>query len=177
MTCIKCARQEITTIKPIGNVCASCFCEIIEKRVRKELREFDWVKKGERVLLVNDGSQQAAVGIAIFRRILGSVPVDIKEAHSIDYSFDRVVVPWSADEEVERRLQRVFEGKKEVEDVKVVHLMRTVMRDEIALYASVRGLQGVPRKRSEFGAVLDRFDSRYPGMKLSLLRGVEALHE
>ena len=76
MKCIKCSgKAEISSLKHIGPACRSCFLKIIEKRVRKELRLNSQIKKNDKILIIDNGTKESAVGEFLLKSIIKDLPV------------------------------------------------------------------------------------------------------
>ena len=85
-------------ISHLGDLCGICFTRQVEKRVRREVRTRFPFSKGEKILVVDDGSTSGFVTLDILKRILQSMPVqlEIKEKASEEdfVQYDKIVVPW-----------------------------------------------------------------------------------
>ena len=87
MACIKCKKPAKADIKHLGgSLCPACFTEIIEKRVRKSLRDNDWIKPKDKVLVIDDGTLKAKVGIHILDSIFKKTPFNITVKKVLQHS-------------------------------------------------------------------------------------------
>lgn len=177
MPCIKCKKPEKVDLKHLGGpLCYSCFAEVIEKRVRKSLREQDWLKPGQKVVFIDDSTLKAAVAKYLLKSIFKGQPFDIdfKKASisSVEKAakgYDRIILPWSMDDETEQFLAALMDNKK-LPKAKYIKLLVTLLDEEIILFARIKKLEGRIKKKSKLSRMLDDLEKRYPGSKFGLLR-------
>jgi len=179
MKCIKCSKTAKIGLKHLGgSMCPSCFAEVIEKRVRKSLRDNKWLKPADKAVYIDDGTLQAKTGIYLIHTIFKNQPFNfsfkkgaIKSAARLSKGYDKVLVPWSMDDEVEQYLDALFNAKK-VPKTRHIKLLINVSDEEIALFAEIKKIKGRPKKKSSLGKALDALEKRYPGSKFGLLRAI-----
>jgi len=71
--CDKCSKDSIILIRYSGaHLCASHFCEFVEKRVKCELRRQLKLKGGERIAVAVSGGKDSTVALNLMSTILGS---------------------------------------------------------------------------------------------------------
>lgn len=182
MVCIKCGAPSVVQYKT-GSLCAACFVQSVEKRVRQGLWAQSWVKPGDRLVLVHDGSTEAFVTERLVRGILGSMPVqlevrrgDIGIVPVILSEFDRVVLPWDLDDEVRSRFSALLYGTRaeSLPEDSVVKVLLGVQDWEVREYALLVGLPVTePRALDRVDSFLARMEERVPGTKFALLKGLE----
>lgn len=179
MSCIKCKKPAKIDLKHLGGpLCYSCFAEVIEKRVRKSLREQDWLKPGQKVVFIDNSTLKAAVAKYLLKSIFKGQPFDIdfKKA-SISYvekaakGYDRIIIPWSMDDETEQFLACLLDNKRLPKE-KYVKLLVNLSDEEILLFAKIKKLEGKIKKKSKLGSMLDELEKRYPGSKFGFLRSM-----
>lgn len=159
-------------------MCPSCFAEVIEKRVRKSLRDNNWLKPEDKILYIDDGTMQSGVGIFFINAIFKNKPFNFsfkkgttKSAARLSKGYDKVLIPWSMDDEVEQYLDALFNAKK-VPKTNHIKLLINVSDEEIALFAKIKKIKGKQKAKTVLGKMLDNLEKRYPGSKFGLLRSV-----
>ncbi|MCM2325368.1 MAG: hypothetical protein NDI94_02805 [Candidatus Woesearchaeota archaeon] len=90
----------------------------IEKRVRKEVREHGLIEKGDSLLVIDDGSAEAALSLYMINKIFKGMPLEI-EVKKMRFSlgkpekgYAKVIVPWNCDLENDYFLSCIFDGSK-----------------------------------------------------------------
>ncbi|MFH1849717.1 MAG: hypothetical protein ABH879_06025 [archaeon] len=168
MAC-RCGKRAATNFSHLGSLCKRCFSAIIEKRVRRELRNAG-IRPGQRVLVMGRVA-------GFFARKILTMPLDISVVRRdgrIPKGYDAVIVPWTLDDEVERFLQDVFSGRQPRAGNGHVKLFRTVTRDELSEFCMLNRLR-YSCKKNRLGRLLDRFSAKYPETKFSLLKSIERI--
>lgn len=178
MECIKCRRKAGISLRHMGNLCRSCFLEIVEKRVRKELRTKRLIRKNDLILMVDDGSKEFVVGGYLLKNIIKNLPVkiDIKKSSKNTEKYNKIIIPWSLDDEAEEFLDALFnKKKKQKQNKKIIKLLINLSDEEIKLFAKIKGFKYKKRPKSKIKKMLDLLEKRYPGYKFSLLNSTKAL--
>jgi hypothetical protein len=179
MKCIKCSGTAKIELKHLGGaLCPACFAEVIEKRVRKSLRDNKWLKPEDRIIYIDDGTLQSKVGFYLIKTIFKNQPFDIDfkkgeilSAAKLSKGYDKVLVPWNMDDEIEQFLDCLFNAKK-VPRARYIKLLINVSDEEIALFAKIKKTNARPKAKSKLGRMLDDLEKRYPGSKFGLLRSI-----
>ena len=90
--------------------------EVIEKRIRKELRIKKLIKKNDKLLIIDDNSYDSKNLMYLIKNIIGNLPVDIKvkkgkyvPGKKINFK-GKVIVPWNLDDEISLFLKYFFEN-------------------------------------------------------------------
>jgi hypothetical protein len=165
-TCHKCKRPAEARLVD-KELCRGCFTRLVEQKIRRNLRQYD-IKKDSKLHVADDASRY------IIEKVVNR-PVrivdDLKKA-------DRIAVAWTLDDENEEFLNNMFLNKKLFgkEDKKVIKLFTPLSRKELADYLRIKKIKYSPKK-TELGAMLDRMESKYPGLKTSLLKSQCKLKE
>ena len=152
--CIKCRRAASVSFRHLGELCRNCFLDVIEKRVRKGLRLSKAIRKNDKILIIDNGSVESAVGRHLLKRIIKGLPVRIicKKANlpmpdSVDKKsyykiYDKIIIPWSLDDEAEEFLEFLFNKKKPLKFGRnAVKLLKPVSEDELAMFAKLNQLK------------------------------------
>jgi hypothetical protein len=182
MKCTKCSRQARASFRQIGNLCENHFIELIEKRVRKQLRTGKIIKKNDRILFINNESKEYYAGYHLLKSIIKGLPVkiEIKKSKSLNpkpaKKYDKVIVPWSLDDEAEEFINLLFNKKKPKKfSKKSVKLLHNVSEEEIELFAKIKRFKYRKTKKSKIKQMLDKLENRYPGYKFSLLNSTKQM--
>ncbi|MBW3004659.1 hypothetical protein KY310_02410 [Candidatus Woesearchaeota archaeon] len=179
MKCIKCSRASKIDLKHLGGaLCPACFAEVIEKRVRKSLRDNKWLKPADKIAYIDDGTLQSKAGICLIKAIFQNQPFnidfkkgEIKSAEKLAKGYTKVIIPWNMDDEVTQFLDALFNSKK-VPKTKHIKLLLNVSDEEIAFFAELKKIKGKSKAKTRLGEMLDNLEKRYPGSKFGLLRSI-----
>ena len=179
MQCIKCSKPAKIDMKHLGgSLCPNCFAEVIEKRVRKSLREHDWIKPSDKIVLIDDGTLKSKVSICLLESIFKNQPfkIDFKKgtiqsAPELSKGYDKVIIPWNMDDTVEQFLDALLNNKK-VLKTRCIKLLINVSDEEITLFAKIKKIKGKKRAKTRLGKMIDELEKRYPGSKFGLLKAI-----
>ncbi len=182
MNCVKCTAP-VTVSYKTGGFCDGCFVESFEKRVRQSLWSQQWVRPGDRVLLINDGSIEGQVSERLLRQILGSMPVtvDVRAEEADSTQYQRIIIPTDLDDEVQLRLAGVLHGTEAVTE-DVVKFLVGVQDWEVKEYARVKGISSPLEAKTATSPgsisqpareLIHQMEARIPGSKFALLRALD----
>jgi len=177
MKCIKCSKQAKIDLKHIGgSLCPACFAEVIEKRVRKGLREHTKLKPTDKILFIDDGTQKSKTGIYLIKSIFKNQPfkIDIKKgtiksAQKLSKGYAKVIIPWNLDDEVEQYLDALLNNKK-IPKTKHIKFLINISNEEINYFAKIKKIKGKNKAKTKLGKMLDNLEKKYPGSKFGLLK-------
>lgn len=179
MSCSKCPGKAVYENKNTGNLCSSCFLDMIEKRIRKELKNSGWLNKNEKVLILDDNSLEANVTEDLFKKAIGSLPLQIEKSTDLNENYNHVILPWSLERETNGFLSGLFTGNnKNVEEKqmpKCIKLLKSISEEEIELIAKIKNISG-KLKGTEKNYV-SQLEKKYPGSKLALVKAVKEFEE
>lgn len=176
MSCSKCPGKAVYENKNTGNLCSSCFLDMIEKRIRKELKNSGWLNKNEKVLILDDNSLEANVTEDLFKKAIGSLPLQIEKSTDLNENYNHVILPWSLERETNGFLDELFNSKKsEKAKTKYIKLLKSVSEEEIILIAKVKNIQG--KLKGNERDYVSKLEKKYPGSKLALVKAVEEFKE
>lgn len=163
--CTRCEGEEYH-----DGLCKSCFCEVIGKRIRKDLRNQQLIKKHDR-LLVKDGLCKQ-----IIREILGGLPVEYVE----QAPYDKEILFWTMEDELEQFLDRLFTGKR-LDPLghfrSQIKLFLHVRDKELEVFAQAKHLNYTTPSRTRLAALVGDMEKKYPEVKFSLLKSIMELKE
>jgi hypothetical protein len=176
--CVKCRNKATVSLRTLGSFCNRCFLEVIEKRVRKDMRINEWIKKDDRILLIDDNSKEAKVGEYLLKSIIKGLPVKITKKKSKLGKFDKIIIPWSLDREVEASLAGIFaKSPKNQRSKKEIRLLRNVLDREIEVFAKIKGFRYANKARPKLQIMADKLEEKYPGCKFSVLNSMKFVNE
>lgn len=179
MKCVKCNKTADISLKHLGgSLCASCFIEIIEKRVRKVLREYERLRPSDKIIILDDNTLNAKMCTYMLQSIFRGQPFtfsikkgSISSAEKLAKRKIKVVIPWNMDDEVEQYLDALFNGKK-IKKTRFIMPLLGISCEEIEYFAKIKGITGKSKAKTKLGRMLDELEKRYPGSKFGLLRSI-----
>lgn len=187
MKCFKCKKNKaVVDLFYIKNLCKSCFFKIIERRLRKHIRLNKLFKKNDRILIIDN------LSFYLVKKIIKDLPVKIffKEipVNSLnnkkikDYirnnKINRIVIPWTLDDEISLFLENIFLNKKTRIKKDYIKLLKTVTDKEIILFARLKNIKFRENKKNkEIKEFLDKLEYKHPETKFSLLRSINQLEK
>jgi len=144
----------------------------MERRAKMELKRAGDVKKGDKILLMNDRSKEFRVSELFLRSITQKVPCTIKISESEEPA-DKVIIPWDADDEALMALQHICEQKPLFNQGKI-KLLKGLLDSEVALVAKLKGIKYEEKNATNPAKpLLDNLEKLYPGTKFSLGKSTE----
>ena len=157
--------------------CDTCFCDVIEKRIRKYIRTETPVEKNEHLLILGE------LCMSVLKAILHDLPITLslfkteKELAAAQrlHIHARVVLPWTMDREIGTFLGNFFQGKSVCEDKRIIKLFMSVTERELNKYTEIRKLSYPSIAHDPVFDVLDALEEKYPSSKYSLLKSANAL--
>lgn len=170
--CQKCKGTAEYDLPGLGSICSSCFLTVMERRAKMELKRSGEIKKGDNVLLVNDGSKEFKVSEIFLRSITSKVPCKIIVSEK-EQKADKIIIPWDADDEALMALQHICE-KKPLFGQGKVKLLKGLLDSEVALVATIKGIKFEDTKSDNpTKPLLDQLEKQYPGTKFSLSKALQ----
>src|SRR3989338_4572155 len=157
MNCLSCHREIPTKLGYISNsyrYCSSCFSHIIERRIRKYIRESAPLKRNQRVVVHDPLS-------AHFIQHITHVPlVVIKKKQKKN---DLVVLLHTLDDIVVQFLDHFLLGKKKILKKKnELWLFSSITDEELSLYCQYHHIRFVPQKHPLKEMIL-QLEKEHPG--------------
>lgn len=191
MNCTRCNKKSETDFRHLGNLCRKCFFWIIEKRVKKVLKESK-IKKNDKILLLDSLSEY------FFKRIMKMPLTVIKKSKNFFNikEFDesifgnkklkefiktnkikKTIIPRNLDNEIVPLLKKHFKNSKIKENKKFVKLFKNILEDELILFSKLKRIPYKKMKKNDEKDFLDKIEKRYPGTKFSFLKSMNKLEE
>ena len=189
MKCVKC-RKEARVHMDTFDACDSCFRKIIERRVRKEIRLNRLIEKNDNIMVIDDGTAEAKLGLYLLKKITGNLPLKILATRKkyalgeeIKGSFNKVIIPWDADKEGEYLLGCFLENKKprylshfRLKNKHYVKLLAHVMHKEAAEFCRISRIKFTDKKTTSLASeMIDKLQKDFPEITFSLVKSSEEL--
>ena len=183
MKCYKCQRsgKNKTDNKMF---CDKCFLEVIEKRVRKEIRVNDLIQKNDKLLLLDDNSKAAILNKYFLKNIIRdpTIKIKMKKIGSYDPNFNydktdgyqKIIVPYLLDDEISVYLGSFFNNKNEefLHSKKKIKPVIGVTSDEAKTFLRIKKIVAKKEKTSNIDKMLSRLEKKYPGTRFSILKTI-----
>ncbi|MBU4492938.1 MAG: hypothetical protein KKA61_01060 [Nanoarchaeota archaeon] len=128
MLCQKCNRTKAEIKLPyLGlRLCKACFCRLIEKRVKKEIRSKKLINEKEKILLLDNNSKEAKISehiikVAYNNRVdllkvkinelkIGFLSKEVKGSIKKN-KIKQVIIPWDLDDEIIYFTENLFKKR------------------------------------------------------------------
>ncbi len=176
--CAKCLSGQAKNVVPTaGSLCDSCFVGLVERRVKKSVRQDHPFVKNERVLVVDDGSLKAGVMQALLSLCLGGLPLRVTQKRGEVESltpedmtdFDKVLLPLDGDDVASGFLGWLLKGE-ETQQIGIPFLS-CLLDEEVEVYARIKGIPGdQSRERKGMVNEVKSLERQYPGLTHGLLK-------
>ena len=177
MQCIRCSKETETVLEQ-EKLCKQCFFENIEHRARKTLKQFS-LTKGNKILIIADGTKESIVSDYIFRKITAQIPLIIhtkkKDALQLETeqkNYTAVVVPWDLDDETASFIDTMI-NNKEIEKTKTIKLLQNIYDKEIKLYADLNNFTYAEQEKTKIHKALEALEKGHPGTELAMLNAIK----
>lgn len=176
--CTHCLSKEAeTTRTTVGSLCTYCFCDLIERRVKKEVRQHYPFRPNETVLVVNDNSPQACVTLALLPKIIGGLPLHIDEWNgsaqdipdSLRKSHTKILIPKDGDDIAVQFLEWLMKHQDHPNNT--LSIVSCLTHCEVEAYAAAKHIPSIPRAPSDMHTSLQDIEKNYPGLTHGLLKG------
>jgi hypothetical protein len=169
MKCSKCKKTALSDVEYAGkNYCETHFMELMEKRVRKNLRVREIIDVKKEYFLIDDGSSEARLTEYFLNKIFkGYLKIKIvkkqtkQSAKNVEQIFST-----NLDEQAALFLDSFLKNKKQKEEKKVMPL-EVLMQKEIELLCKILKIKFIPRIKKD---ILEDLEKRHPGTKFSLFQ-------
>lgn len=179
MKCKKCSKK-----RAAKEYCNSHFSELIEKKAKKAIREAGWLKRNDRVLVLNDRTKEGVAAEFLLKKVVGGLPLRITVrrkkgsfARFASARFDRVILLTDLDDEIEGFILELFEGKKPARLKNELRILRYITDEEIKLFLRIKKIRFREKNKSRLGGLLDSFEKKNPDIKLSLSSAAETFRK
>jgi len=204
MLCQKCNRAKAEIKLPyLGlRLCKGCFCKLIERRVKKEIRSKNLINEKEKILLLDNNSKEARISEHILNTAynnrlnlirakinnfkLGTLNKKTKEIIKKN-KIKQVIIPWNLDDEIIYFTENLFKkgdfkflGHFKQNKTSYIKLLRNVLESECLLFARYRKFKfkkktEKDKQRKDIKKMLDKIDKKHAETKFSLLKSIGQL--
>jgi len=204
MLCQKCKKAKGEIKLPyLGLIlCKGCFCKLIKRRVKKEIRLKNLINEKEKILLVDNNSKEARISEHIlnttYNNRLNLIKVKVSDFklsflnNKIKESIKKnkikqVIIPWNLENEIIYFTENLFNkddfkfvGHFKQNKIHYIKLLRNVLDSECLLFARCKKFKfkDKPEKdkqRKYIKNILDKIDKKHAETKFSLLKSIEQL--
>ena len=110
MKCIKCSKDAKTTIPGVGSFCNKCYCTMIEKRIRKDIRLNKYMKKDQKVVLLKENTAEFFLTEYVLKNLQKSFPFKLGITEKPKKE-DILITPLCMDDLTENFLTTILENK------------------------------------------------------------------
>ena len=169
MNCLSCQREIPTKLGYISNCnryCHSCFLYIIEKRVRKYIKEHQKLKRGQRIIAKDPASRY-------FVEHVLHVPLTVIE--KAEKKTDIIVQLETLDDVVVVFLEQLFFGKKKQKKKSIdLCFFNAVTDEELTLFCQYYNIFFKPKKH-KLKELLLKLEREHPGTLYALYKSANDL--
>ncbi len=144
------------------------FLRIIEKRIRRYARINKLFRKNQKILV------KGALNRYFVSRIIKNLKCKIyyQQARGVN----KIVIPWTLDDEINLFLNEFLTGKKTKQNPKHIKLLKVITDKEAARFAKLNKLRFVPNKKNkDVQKFIEKMTERYSDTKYKLYKSSEVL--
>lgn len=175
MGCYLCNKKSVVKQQKGREICADCFCRLIEKRIRKYARVNKIFGKNDSIFVVGKLAEY------FVRQIIGKRPVKIFSRAKVDSVFIKknkinlVVVSDTLDDEINMFLEKVVNNKKKGKD-KSVKLLSCITDEEAQMFAKIKKIKFVPKKKNkDIMKFVNELSAKHTHARFSLIKNIKDL--
>jgi len=176
MKCLKCKKKQ--RIRGF-DFCRNCFIKVIDRRVRKELKISKAIKKGDNLLIIDDGTCSAKLNILLIKKIAGKIAkIKVKkQSFNINKKINfkgKIIAPWNLDDEI-RLFMKSFLNNKPFRYLgnydNIIKPLACLKQDECELFAKLLGLKfRKDKKKDDLTEFIGKIENKYLGTRFSILK-------
>lgn len=179
---MECARCKKTVEEKLEQqqLCQDCFVELIEQRTRKTLAK-KGLKKGDKILIIDDGSKEFIVGEYLFRKIIEKVPltIEIKKKEETDIEkarqeYTAIILPRDMDDEAETLLLAMINNIPLQKD-NTINVLEKVYDEEVKIFADIKKFNYKEQEKSHIKKSLETIKQKYPQAEFALMQHIKAI--
>ncbi len=179
MKCIRCTK-EVEYEMPNQELCQTCFLELIESRAKKALSKQN-LKKGDKILIIDDGSKEFLVGEYLFRKLMQKVPIviEIKKKDAINLEnaqkeYTAIILPQDMDDEAESLIDAMINNKT-LQKNKIINVLQNVYDREVKIFADIKKFKYTEQEKSKIQNALNKIEQKYPQAQFAMVQNIKAL--
>jgi hypothetical protein len=175
--CQKCGKPPASNLKHLGPFCKDCYLGMVERRIRRDLREAKPFPPRSRIHLLTDGALESAVAERLLASILTDIPVTLTTGPKPPKDAI-LLLPFCLEEDAEGFLADwLLPGSAPGAAARPpgFAFLRSITRDETAEYARLANIAGELRQPTAIGKLFEQFAQEHPEIKFGLQRSKRAL--
>jgi hypothetical protein len=179
MDCQKCGKPATSSLKHLGPFCRPCYAGMVERRVRRDLRESKPFPPHGTVHLLTDGTLESLIAERIIRSVAADLPVQLTIGPRAPDG-GAVLLPLCLEDDAEGLLT---DWLLPADDPAArarppgFALLRGVTREELTEYARLEGITGTLRPATAMGKLFEELAQDHPELKFGLQRSRRALEK
>lgn len=154
-------------------LCNKCFLRVVSKRIKRELHNYRWFEKTEKVRIIDDGSSRAQILEEELVPLLKKAKIDVKIVKK-KMKNTKIIVTDNLDDYAHDLIQTMTENKKWEKD-ELVRPLKQISDREINRYAKIKKLRSFKRKKDEIIQFLNDIEKRSPETKFAILKSGKEL--
>jgi hypothetical protein len=176
--CQKCGKPAESRLKHLGPFCAACYCGMIERRVRRDLRESKPFPPRGKVHLLTDSTLESQVAERLIRSIVAETRTTLTTGPKAPAKAV-ILLPLAIEDDAEGLLTEWLlpAGAQKTARPEGFALLRSITREEIAEFARLQGIAGELRQPTALGKLFEELASEHPEVKFGLQRSRRALEK
>jgi hypothetical protein len=165
MNCSKCKNIALKNVEYAGKVyCEKHFLELIEKRIRRNLRTRQLLDIKKKYVLIDDDSSEAKILEYFLIKIFNN-RLMFEKKHKSSKN-DALIVPTNLDEQTILFLNSFLQNKINNSDLEIMPL-EVVTQSEIEIVCAILKIKFIPKIKED---ILFDLEKKYPGTKFSLFQ-------
>ncbi|PIN80680.1 hypothetical protein COV11_03530 [Candidatus Woesearchaeota archaeon CG10_big_fil_rev_8_21_14_0_10_30_7] len=162
--CQKCKQEKELFSKKL---CSSCLLIVLEKRIKKSVKEQGGLKREEKIRLLINDSVESKVTEYFLEKIYSNLKLKINIEND---EYDKTILPFSSEKIIDAFLKTIFNNELFKQKKQIIFLESLTM-EELKDVAEIKKLNGTIKNYE----LLDKIEKDYPGSKHSLLKSIKIL--
>lgn len=167
MDCISCKKKS-NLLYDGRDYCSSCYCKLLERRVRKYIRQNKFIKPND-VLFINN-----PLIFYIIEKVVKGMPLKIVKRKTKN---SKTVILWTLDDEVSEFIESILSNKFKLVTRKDIMPLRPLKDSDIALYAKYKKISFKPNNKPYSYKFLKDLEKKYPELFFSISRSIKELEK
>jgi hypothetical protein len=178
--CQQCTRPAKTKLTD-RHLCDSCFIDLCERKLRRNLRKYS-LQKDETIIFLNQTDKKIFSDLIKIplKLVIRDKAIAKKESETKIKQKARTALPLTLDDSNEDFILEIFNHNKNEKTNKkdsknIIRLYAPLTRTETAAYLAIKGLKKSKEDiiQTELGAMLEEFERKYPGTKTSIAQSAK----
>ncbi len=157
-TTCQCGKPAKVFFPHLSPLCRKCFALLLRRRVRKAIKDYGWLKPGQKVFIDGKGPLPVLFKAAVTGLPLKYVPKAKAEI---------IIVGKTADDEAVEFLEQLFSGKAATK-TKALNIFANITAKELGRYCELERIKQEKQPKSSLRKSLESLDDKYPGIMFAL---------